>query len=101
VNLEKHPVRVRLGKGSTTTTRGFHPLTVRCSALTGEGPLSGRYIRNLFTTWPRRPSRARELSCKRPAAGWLSIQRLADGTLVFTPAVPGSCVCDCPDGERC
>lgn len=24
VNLKKHPVRVRLGKGSTTTTRGFH-----------------------------------------------------------------------------
>jgi len=34
------------------------------------------------------------------AAGWLSIQRPAEGTLVFTPAVPESCVCDCPDGER-
>jgi hypothetical protein len=34
------------------------------------------------------------------AAGWLSIQRPADGTLVFTPAVPESCVCDCLEGER-
>jgi hypothetical protein len=34
------------------------------------------------------------------AAGWLSIQRPTDGTLVFLPAVPEYCVCDCPDGER-
>lgn len=34
------------------------------------------------------------------AAGWLSIERPADGTLVFTPAVPESCVRDCPDDER-
>ena len=34
------------------------------------------------------------------AAGWLSIQRPADGTLVFTPGVPKSCVCDCSDGGR-
>jgi hypothetical protein len=34
------------------------------------------------------------------AAGWLSIQRRADDTLVVTPAVPETCVCDCPDGER-
>jgi site-specific recombinase XerC len=25
VNLEKHSVRIRLGKGKKTTTRGFHP----------------------------------------------------------------------------
>jgi hypothetical protein len=34
------------------------------------------------------------------AAGWLSIERPANGTLVFIPAVPESCVCDCPDSER-
>ncbi len=34
------------------------------------------------------------------AAGWLSIERTANGTLVFTPAVPGICVCDCPGDER-
>ena len=34
------------------------------------------------------------------AAGWLSIKRPADGTLVFTPAIPENCVCDCPDDER-
>ena len=34
------------------------------------------------------------------AAGWLSIKRPADGTLVFIPAVPENCVCDCPDDER-
>ena len=27
-------------------------------------------------------------------AGWLSIQRPADGTLVITPS--GSCICNCP-----
>jgi hypothetical protein len=33
-------------------------------------------------------------------AGWLSIERPKDGTLVFTPSVPETCVCDCPEGER-
>jgi hypothetical protein len=36
----------------------------------------------------------------RVAAGWLSIEPPRDGTLVFTPAVPVTCVCDCPDDER-
>jgi hypothetical protein len=34
------------------------------------------------------------------AAGWLTIERSAAGMLVFTPVVPESCVCDCPDDER-
>jgi hypothetical protein len=33
------------------------------------------------------------------AAGWLRIDRPKDGTLVVTPAVPETCVCDCQDDE--
>jgi hypothetical protein len=34
------------------------------------------------------------------AAGWLTVERPKDGTLIVTPAVPETCVCDCPDDER-
>jgi hypothetical protein len=33
------------------------------------------------------------------ATGWLSIERPSNGTLVITPMVPETCVCDCPDDE--
>jgi integrase/recombinase XerC len=66
VNLDKHTVRVRLGKGKKTTTRGFHPGAVDSLArwidtrnglgfrngplfctLQG-GPISDQYVRNLL-----------------------------------------------------
>jgi integrase/recombinase XerD len=66
VNLEKHSVRVQLGKGKKTTTRGFHPSatdalarwidTPRAQGFRNGpllcthqgGPVSDQYIRNVL-----------------------------------------------------
>jgi site-specific recombinase XerD len=66
INLEKHSVRVRLGKGAKTTTRGFHPSATDTLARWTDtrkamgfrngplfctrqgGPISDQYVRNLL-----------------------------------------------------
>lgn len=66
VNLAGHSVRVRLGKGAKTTTRGFHPNATDALARWIDtrkamgfrngplfcthqgGPISGQYVRNLL-----------------------------------------------------
>lgn len=66
VNLEKHSVRVRLGKGQKTTTRGFHPSATDALARWIDtrkamgykngplfcthqgGPISDQYVRNVL-----------------------------------------------------
>jgi integrase/recombinase XerD len=66
VNLEQHSVRVRLGKGAKTTTRGFHPNATDSLARWTDtrkamgfrngplfcthqgGPVSGQYVCNLL-----------------------------------------------------
>jgi hypothetical protein len=62
-----------------------------CAGARGGGPV----------TWPYLlPGTVNKHLDALVAAGWLSIDQPKDGTLVVTPAVPGTCVCDCPDGER-
>jgi site-specific recombinase XerD len=66
VNLDKHSVRIRLGKGTRTTTRGFHPSATDALARWTDtrkamgfrngplfcthqgGPVSDQYVRNLL-----------------------------------------------------
>ena len=66
MNLAKHSVRVRLGKGAKTTTRGFHPSATDALARWIDtrkamgfrngplfcthqgGPVSDQYVRNLL-----------------------------------------------------